>query len=170
MSLDSFCTPSNCKVRRLLYFNEVEHWRLIDGLSYEDIVKKCRERDINTAPSAPTIYNHFTSHYPPTQADQARMSPETMATVLDKNIRDCSEAIERVKEEGDFRVMAQLMDTQKRLLEMKLQNMQIFLQREKTVPEQLDNLRQALKDENIPEWVLDKILKALEKDMYGKIQ
>lgn len=165
--VNSWCIPSKCKVKRLTFFAEVEAWKE-EGATFTELHNRIKERDPDNAPSTPSIAEHFNNHYAPTKGDLETFSPERMAKLLDENITTCSKAIKHLegsKDPDQMRVMAQLMDTQKRLLELKLQNQQMFLTKEQTLPEQFDHLKAVLKE--LPAAYTQKILQALELDIYG---
>lgn len=164
---NSFCLPSKCKVKRLSFFEELEKWHREEGLSFNEIYRRCKERDPENCPSVPTVADHFNRHYAPIAEDLKTFSPERMAKELDNNIAECSRRIKLLGDDpNEMRLVAQLMDTQKKLLELKLQNQQMFLEREKTLPEQFDNLKKELED--LPDVYVEKILTALERDIYGR--
>jgi len=120
--------------------------------------------------SIATVSRHFDSCglEAPKSTEESRLHPQHLARIVEDKIETCDRLIKKEEERGepDKKVLARLIDTQRRLIDKQLENQQAYLEYQEETPEEvISKFKRMLEEGGLTQTQKLKLLKAFEKDL-----
>lgn len=173
--------PCNCIVRRLPFYNELmeerkQKEREGNTRTYEELSEYCRKRGIeeDDVPVASQWSEHFNQHLARLPKKKGGLHPEELAKTIQKDIDILGEEIEEERMKGkdkNKRVIAQLINERRKLIEDQLTNQERYLEYQTDSPQELkEEMERILASGGMTKKTKERLMKALERSLGERIE